>query len=69
MKIALALLAWAAVLAGAWVIWMASQLYDVRPGVFGTEALVIVFAMWMTLEARRCGGPLLVLLAVPSSRA
>jgi len=26
MKIALSLLAWAAVLAGAWVIWMASQL-------------------------------------------
>ena len=55
MKIAFALLTWAAVLAGAWVIWMASQLYEVRPGVFGTEALVILFAVWMTLEARKCG--------------
>jgi hypothetical protein len=55
MKIALAVLAWAAVLAGAWVIWMASQLYEVRPGVFGAEALVIMFAVWVTLEARKCG--------------
>lgn len=55
MKIALALLMWAAVLAGAWVIWMASQLYPVRPGVFGVEGLTIVFAVWMTLEARKCG--------------
>jgi|GEM_PF-6894413 len=55
MKIALALLAWAAVLAGAWVIWMASQLYQVRHGVFGAEALAVVFAVWMTLEARKCG--------------
>ena len=52
MKIALALLMWAAVLAGAWVIWMASQLYPVRPGVFGVEGLTIVFAVWMTLEAQ-----------------
>jgi hypothetical protein len=55
MTIALALLAWAVALAGAWVIWMTSQLYEVRPGVFGAEALVIVFAVWMTLEARKCG--------------
>jgi hypothetical protein len=27
----------------------------VRPGVFGVEGLTIVFAVWMTLEARRCG--------------
>jgi hypothetical protein len=55
MKLSLALLTWVAVLAGAWVIWMASQLYEVRPGVFGAEALVIAFAIWMTLEARKCG--------------
>jgi hypothetical protein len=55
MKISLALLTWAAVLAGAWVIWMASQLYEVRPGVFGAEGLAVVFAIWMTLEARKCG--------------
>ena len=55
MKIVLALLAWTAALAGAWVIWMASQLYQVRPGVFGSEGLVVVFAVWMTLEARKCG--------------
>jgi hypothetical protein len=55
MKIALALLMWAAVLAGAWVIWMASQLYPVGSGVFGAEGLAVVFAMWMTLEARKCG--------------
>jgi hypothetical protein len=55
MKIALVLLAWAAVLAGAWVIWMASQLFQILPGVFGVEALAVVFAVWMTLEARKCG--------------
>lgn len=55
MKIALALLIWASVLAGAWVIWMASQLFQVRPGAFGAEALAVVFAVWMTLEARKCG--------------
>jgi hypothetical protein len=55
MKIALSLLAWAAVLAGAWVIWIASQLYQVRPGVFGAEGLAVVLAVWMTLEARKCG--------------
>jgi hypothetical protein len=55
MKIALALLMWAAVLAGAWVIWMASQLYQVRPGVFGAEGLAAMFAVWMTLEAHKCG--------------
>jgi len=55
MKIALSLLAWAAVLTGAWVIWMASQLYQVRPGVFGAEGLAVVLAVWMTLEARKCG--------------
>ena len=55
MKIALVLLTWAAVLAGAWVIWMASQLYQVRHGVFGAEALSVVFAVWITLEARKCG--------------
>jgi hypothetical protein len=55
MKIALALLAWAAVLAGAWVIWIASQLFQLRHGVFGAEALAVVFAVWMTLEASKCG--------------
>ena len=55
MKMALALLAWAAVLAGAWVIWMASQFFQVRPGAFGAEALAVVFAVWMTLEASKCG--------------
>ncbi|WP_156433769.1 hypothetical protein [Bradyrhizobium retamae] len=55
MKIVLAVLAWTAVLAGGWVLWMASQLYQVRPGVFGAEGLAIVFAVWMTLEARKCG--------------
>ncbi|UPJ51870.1 hypothetical protein IVB30_11285 [Bradyrhizobium sp. 200] len=55
MKIAFALLAWAAVLTGAWVIWMASQLYQVLPGVFGAEGLVVALAIWMTLEARKCG--------------
>ena len=55
MKIVLALLAWAAVLACAWVIWMASQLYQVGPGVFGAEGMVVVFAVWITLEARKCG--------------
>jgi hypothetical protein len=55
MKIALALLAWAAVPAGAWVIWMANLLYQVRPGAFVAEALAAVFAVWITLEARKCG--------------
>ena len=55
MKIALSLLAWAAVLAGAWVIWMASQLYQILPGVFGAEGLAVMFAIWMTQEARKCG--------------
>jgi hypothetical protein len=55
MKIAIALLVWTAVLAGAWVIWMASQLYQVLPGVFGAEGLAVVFAIWMTLEVRKCG--------------
>ena len=55
MKIALALLIWAAVLAGAWLIWMSSQLVQILPGVFGAEGLAVVFAVWMTLEARKCG--------------
>ena len=55
MKIAIALLAWAVVLAGAWVIWMASQLYQVLPGVFGAEALAVVFAIGMAPEVRKCG--------------
>jgi hypothetical protein len=55
MKIALALLTWAAVLAGAWMIWMAGQLYQVRPGMFGAEGLAVVFAVWKTLETRKCG--------------
>jgi hypothetical protein len=55
MKIAIAPLMWTAALAGTWVIWMASQLYPVRPGVFGTDALAAVFAVWMTLEIRKCG--------------
>ena len=55
MKIALALLTWAAALAGAWLIWMASQLFQIFPGVFGAEGLAVVFAVWMTLEARKCG--------------
>ena len=55
MKIVLALLAWTAALAGAWVIWMASQLYQVGPGVFGAEGVALVFAVWITLEARKCG--------------
>jgi hypothetical protein len=55
MKIAFALLTWAAVVAGAWVIWVASQLYQVRPGVFGAEGVAVVVAIWMTLEARKCG--------------
>jgi hypothetical protein len=55
MKIALALLAWSAVLAGGWVIWMASQLFPMRPGVVGAEGLAVVLAVWMTLEARKCG--------------
>jgi hypothetical protein len=55
MTIAFVLLTWAAVLAGAWVIWMASQLHQVRPGVFGAEGLAVLFAVWMTLEVRKCG--------------
>ena len=55
MKIALALLAWAAMLAGAWVMWMASQLYKVHPGVFGAEGLAVVFVVWITLEGCKCG--------------
>jgi hypothetical protein len=37
------------------VIWMASQLFQILPGVFVAEALTVVFAVWMTLEARKCG--------------
>jgi hypothetical protein len=55
MKIALAVLAWVAALAGGYVIWMASQLYQIMPGVFGAEGLAILFAVWITLEARKCG--------------
>jgi hypothetical protein len=55
MKIALALLTGAAVPAGAWLIWMAGRLYQVRPGAFGAEELAVVFVVWMTLEARKCG--------------
>ncbi|MCA6117870.1 hypothetical protein J6524_23765 [Bradyrhizobium sp. WSM 1738] len=55
MKIVLALLMWVAVLVGGWMIWMASQLYHIRPGVFGAVGLAIVFAIWVTLEARKCG--------------
>lgn len=55
MKIALALLGWAAALAGAWAIWMAGQLHHVRPGVFGAEGLAVALAIWITLEAHKCG--------------
>jgi hypothetical protein len=55
MRIAVVLLIWAAVPAGAWVIWMVGQLYQIRPGAFGAEALAGVFAVWMTLEASKCG--------------
>ena len=55
MKIVLALLMWTAVLVGGWVIWMVSQLHQVRPGVFVAEAMAVVLAIWMTLEARKCG--------------
>ena len=55
MKIALAVLVWLAVFFSGWTIWMASQLNHIRPGVFGAEGLAIVFAVWMTLEARKCG--------------
>ena len=55
MKIAFALVAWAAALAGGWLIWTASQLFQVRPGAFGAEVLAVVLAVWMTLEARKCG--------------
>jgi len=55
MKIALALLGWTAVLVGGWMIWMVSRFFQVLPGVFGAEGLAVVFAVWMTLEARKCG--------------
>jgi hypothetical protein len=55
MRIALALLTWLAVVVGGWMIWMVGQLYHVRPGLFGAEGLAVVLAIWMTLEARRCG--------------
>jgi hypothetical protein len=55
MMIVFAVLSWAAALAGGSMIWMASQLNHVRPGVFGAEGLTIAFAIWMTLEARKCG--------------
>lgn len=55
MKIALAASIWAAVLAGGSSIWMVSQLYQVRPGMFGVEGMAIALAIWMTLEACRCG--------------
>ena len=55
MKIVLALLAWAAALAGGWLVWAASQIFQIRPGVLGAEGLLVVFAVWMTLEARKCG--------------
>lgn len=51
----LAALAWAVAFAGGWVIWTASQIYHVRPGVLGAEGLAVVFALWLTLEARKCG--------------
>jgi hypothetical protein len=34
---------------------MASQLYQIRPGAFGAKGLAVVFVVWMTLEARKCG--------------
>jgi hypothetical protein len=52
MKIALALLTWLAVFVG---VWMVGQIHHVRPGVFGAEAMAVVLAIWMTLEARKCG--------------
>lgn len=55
MKIALAVLSWTVALAGGSMICAASQLYHIRPGVFGAEGLMIAFAIWMTLEARKCG--------------
>lgn len=55
MKIALAALMWTAVFSGGWLIWMVSQLHVVRPGVLGAEGLAFVLAIWMTLEARKCG--------------
>jgi hypothetical protein len=55
MKIILATLAWAVALAGGWVIWVTSQLYHLRPGVFGAEGLVVMFALWLTWETRKCG--------------
>jgi hypothetical protein len=45
MKIAHAALMWVAVFVGGWSIWIVSQLYRVRPGVFGTEGLAIAFAV------------------------
>jgi hypothetical protein len=35
--------------------WMANQLFQILRGVFGAKALTVVFAVRMTLEARKCG--------------
>jgi hypothetical protein len=35
--------------------WMANQLFQILPCVFGAKALAVVFAVRMTLEARKCG--------------
>ena len=63
MKIALALLMWAAVLAGAWVIWMASQLYRrIRRRRAGGRVRDVDDAggaqMWMTIISF-IGGPVI----------
>lgn len=55
MKIALVVLIWLVVLVGGWTIRMVSQLHHVRPGVFDAERAAIMFAVWTTLEARKCG--------------
>jgi len=55
MMIILAALVWVVALAGGWVIWTASQIYHVRPGVLGAEGLAVVFALWLTWETRKCG--------------
>jgi hypothetical protein len=55
MKIALVGPIWTAVLVGGWTIWMVSQLHHVRPGVFGAERMAIMFTVWTTPEARKCG--------------
>ena len=55
MKIALAALMWTAVLSGGWVIWMVSLLHAVRPGALAAGGWAFVLAIWMTLEARKCG--------------